>query len=185
MVVVSGVYNIDVQKRLGTEYWTNRYHCVALTLEEALQIGLELSAKEAVVTVSEVSFVSVRASTPQPNDGVYLVEQTNYSGGVVTPTHALPLFVVVRVTFTKGPGAPDVKYYKGMANPDALADAFNYKQATVNALQIDLAAALLATEGLSSQAGLPYTNIKVDQRVGMRQLRRGSKKRDEPVIPIQ
>lgn len=182
---VSGVYQIDTQKSMGGEYWTNRYHCVAGSLDDALQIGLELSAKEAAQSLSQVSFVSVRASTPQKGDDVYLVEQVNYNGGITAGGTSMPLFVVARLTFTKGPGRPDVKYFKGMLNTDATADAFTLKGNVVTGLQDGIAAALLATEGLSSADGDPYTNIKVDKRIGMRQLRRGSKKRDEPVIPVE
>jgi len=180
----SGVYQIDIQKVLGSEYWTNRYHVTAGSFTEALAAGEEIAQAERAQTLSSVTFVSLRASVPGPENDSYQVQPLGYSGGIGGGSISMPLFVVVRVTFSKGPGRPDVKYLKAMANNDSLQDPFNYKDSVVTGINNGYVALVFAVEGLCDAGGNSYVSASVDKRVGMRQLRRGSKKRDEPIIPV-
>lgn len=180
---VGGVYQCDIQKVLAGQYWTNRYHVIGANFEEATQVGQAIAAIERAETISSIFFTSLRISTPQAGDDAYQVTPLSYYGSVVAAGNPLPLFVVVRVVFSKGPGRPDVKYYKGMANKDALNDAFTYTQNLVAGLTEHLATPLQNIAGLSDALGQAYNLISIDGRIGMRQLRRGSKKKLQPIIP--
>lgn len=180
-----GIFQIDIQKQLGGEYWTNRYHVEVATLEGALAIGQQVAEEERQSTISTVTFVSVRASVPGAENDDYIVQPLGYNGGTVTADPGLPLFVVARVIFSKGPGRPDVKYYKAMANIGAIADPFTWNQNFVTGLNTALCAELLEITPLVSADGTAYTSIQLDRRIGMRQLRRGSKKKETPIIPVE
>lgn len=181
---VTGIYQIDTQKQMGGEYWTNRYFVEAGGFAAAIAAAEEIATLESSKSLSTVKFVSARASVPGSENDDYEVITLGFNGGVVSSDPSLPLFCVARMIFSKGPGRPDVKYFKAMVNVGGLQDPFTIKQTTVADLNATLGVGLLGVEGLCSAEGTPYTRAAVDARIGMRQLRRGSKRKEQPIIPV-
>lgn len=176
-------WQIDIQKKLGTEYWTNVYHVArsnqaAAAAAADFWVGIERS-----IHSEDVQFVSYRvAPFPGPSEG------TIYPIGLFgsRPTaDSLPLFNVLRVDFPAPTGRPSRKYYRlpvregdqanGSFTSAAMTDFINQFVAT---FEDPDSAGLIDVDGQLLTSATPMITV------GMRQLRRGSKRRLQPVIPV-
>lgn len=174
-----GIWQIDIQKQLGTEYWTNVYFSDAGTLPAAKTVGDNLVANEKLIHANIVNFIQMRIR-PYPSGGQQgTVYQLSGVGSVSTADY-LPLFNVARVTLTVASGRPSRKYYR---LPVGEADQANgtFIPAKVSSLNTSLAS-FITTANLTDESGNVFTAATVVPTVGMRQLRRGSKRRATPVI---
>jgi len=175
------VYRVDIEKT-DDVYWTNRYHVNAVNPNEAFAAAQEIAAVERAQTASYITFTKARvslAATVGVDD--YTNIPLNYAGQR-TATGVLPYFVATRIELYSGPGRPDIKYYKGMADPNDLNSPSVWKPAYLTTIGTGLCAALAGVEGLCNAQGLAYSTIAPAIKVGMRQLRRGTRKVTTPVI---
>lgn len=176
-----GLWQIDIQKSNETEFWTNVYHCDRASFSEAKDTALAIVAAEKTIHTQHVQFVSMRIRA-YPSGGqqgtVFQLDGT----GAVGASEFLPLFNVARVTFSVEQGRPSRKYYRlpvgegeqqyGVWTPSKITFLNN------------LLTAMLNIPGLCDESGNEFVGISLVPQVGMRQLRRGSKRRAAPVIPV-
>lgn len=176
-------WQIDIQKRMGNEYWTNVYHVARSDQAGARAAGeFIISNLEIPLHREMVEFVSMRvAPFPGPSEGtIYPIGEI---GGQPNISY-LPMFVVMRVDFPAPTGRPSRKFYR---QPVAEADqengafttaAFTAYQGVIQGFFDDP-----QSSGLIDVDGQLLASGQLQVSLGMRQLRRGSKRRVTPVIP--
>ena len=174
-------YSVDIQKSLGGEYWTNRYLIIDASLEDAVTTGTAIAEAERQVHYANVIFDKLRVSTVAIHDNVYQIVALGTTGMLTALTDYLPLWNVVRVDWNvNGGGRPSRKYLRlpvgeGNQNKGVLApDVITFIENNYIAPIIDLGA-MVDPQSASIIGGV------VMPLIGMRQLRRGSKKK-KPVI---
>lgn len=174
------VFKVDVEKTTNNEYWTNRYFVMADNLTAARDLGGAISVAEQAFHASAVKFTRFRVSDLEPDSDVYVTVPVNASGLQADDTSLLPLFNVLRVDFGPPVGRPSRKFYRGVLRETHInGDA-------VSGLIIDLAVNALTpllSQGLVDIDGQIITSVRAALMVGMRQLRRGSKRRANPILP--
>jgi hypothetical protein len=101
--------------------------------------------------------------------------------GTFAVVTSLPLFVVVRFDFAVGVGRPSRKYIK-MPVPTAWPSGNVFLPAALTQANSLYSTPIIAVEGISASDGQEFISCSANPAVGMRQLRRGSKKRETPVL---
>lgn len=177
------LFNLDIQKAIDTEFWTNRYTLDLATADpEQADIQTILLAERNITTTS-VSFTSYRLSTATVGDETFFIVPVGESGLYSGGGDRLPLFNCVRVDFTVLGTYPCRKYLRTGLTETMVAGLYltpTYRD-LVNANYADVLA------GLSSYvnpAGRSITGGAAPEEIAMRQLRRGSRRRTQPVIPV-
>lgn len=174
------IWQIVTEKQLGTEYWVNDWYVSApdqLTAQghAADIIALEALAYMDIITITK--FRVRRADLPGSQGTVF---QVGTQG--IRPAQAyLPLFNVVRLDLTVTTGRPGRKYMK-MPIAEGWQENGVLTTAYLNDVNTTLAQPLLALGVLTQADGDVVQSIAASPIVGMRQLRRGSRKRTQPVI---
>jgi hypothetical protein len=171
-------FQLDIEKRLGSEFWTNVYQLEASDLANAQVISLPVVEAERSFHAQIVNFTRYRVSSVAMNDGVYTIVPIGLTGERAASS-VLPLFNTLRMDFTAQSGRPSRKYYRGVLDEfDINGDAVT--TATFN----DGAAALFGTfydgeggGGVVDPQGQLLTAITIWPFVQMRQLRRSRRKR--------
>lgn len=178
------LYTCDVQKTQGGEYWTNRYVIEAGTIFEAQAQADLIPGAEQLFHTTNVTLDRYRVRPLTPGGDQYIIVALGasgaYNGGALDTQ--LPLFNCVRADLPVNLGRPSRKYYRtglteGMVAGPQLENA--YRTVVDNAL-----------EGLrNTMAGSwvdpdaqTILSVSVIPFVAMRQLRRGSRRRTEPII---
>lgn len=178
-----GIYSMDSEKRLGGEYWSNRFIINAPTLTNALEVANDIRQIERTVTYASVLFTKYRVSTTTPHDDVYQIVNDNAPGLRAVTGSVLPLFNRVRVDFTVlGGGRPSRKYLLPPIGEAEQTDG-TLDAAAVAYYNANYAQPLLAIGEYVDVDGQAFTSASVFPIVAMRQLRRGSKRRSTPIIP--
>lgn len=176
------LFKVDIEKQLGTEFWTNVYYVDAASLTAAHAVGAEIVVAERGIHHVSVVFTKYRTSDTVPGTDQYITEPLNVTGARGPSTPLLPLFNVVRADLGVGIGRPSRKYLRGVLMEEDI--TFNNIDATPLALfDTDYANDLELIEELVDVDGQPIINVTINPQVGMRQLRRGSRRSTTPVIP--
>lgn len=179
-------FRITIEKEFQGEFWTNVYHTGAATLADAITAGNEIVALERVIHLSNILFTKMRVDDGVPNTDNYQTATLNVFGTAPANTGEtvmLPLFNVVRVDFTVAGGRPSRKYLRGCMT-EQHAGARNIEASYVEFVRANYAAPLESTVNYVDEDGNLIVGASVHPRVGMRQLRRGSKKKNTPSSPI-
>jgi hypothetical protein len=174
------LWQIDIQKQLGSEYWTNVYHVNVAGQAAAAAIAEVIAGIEQDVHLDIVTFTSYRVR-PYPPAGVPgTVYPLGYNGQNPSGSY-LPLWNTINVVFQAAQGRPSRKYLRipvvevaqenGVLTPTYLAS-----------FQDNYATPLEAIPELVDVDSEGFGAIRVLSTVGMRQLRRGSRRRVTPVI---
>lgn len=175
------IYQVDIQTKAGGIFVSNVYHVAAADLPAARTAGLYIAHTQATLVPTFWSIDHMRISTPAPNDGLFIsiplaIPGTRSGAGV-----QLPPFCRYRVDFEQGFKRPCRKFIIGVLEGDTEGDdltqsAIDFVQTNyVNPLFTNSAVVLTGPDGTIITAGQPA------KAVGMRQLRRASK-RKSPVI---
>lgn len=175
------LFQIDVQKAVPGEYWTNVYHTEAADLAAAVAVANIVIDAERTIHQTNVQFDKYKVSAFPESGGVFV------SGALTGPGEApsvsnVPLFVVARVEFTCEMGRPGIKMYKGCLTEDDITGTGTIIEATRTFYGTWVDDLVTAAPGLCKPNGQNFIGGNLRAQVGMRQLRRGSKKRDTPVI---
>lgn len=174
-----GIWQIDIQKNLGTEWWTNVYFSNASSLAAAKTVGDNLVSLEKLIHGNVVSFTQMRVR-PYPSGGQQGTVFQLTGVGAVGVGDYLPLFNVARVTLTVAAGRPSRKYYRlPVGEADQAGGVWTTPKLT--SLNTSLAG-LVTTSNVTDESGNVFISATVVPNVGMRQLRRGSKRKVTPVI---
>lgn len=175
------LWEISIQKNIGSEYWINVYHASVPDQAGAVDVANQVIAIERGAHMVAVSFVNFRVRQVDvlaQAGTVYPIGLT----GQVGNTPYLPLFVVARVDFAVYTGRPSRKYMKFPISGSAV-DNGNFTTAALGFYNTNYAEALEGVANLCDNNEQPFLSIKVNPTVGMRQLRRGSRKKETPIIP--
>lgn len=177
------VAQVDIQKVFGNEYWTNRYLIdLAVGTTEAETLALAIANAERGMYYSTVRIDKIRIATLTPEDNVFQTWNPNLVGarqgaGVVL----LPLFNVVRIDFGAGLGRPSRKYLRGaLAEIDIEGNVLG--STFIDVFAEPYAQAISDLVGIVDPQGSDLNGFSIATAVGMRQLRRGSRRRSEPVL---
>lgn len=182
MSSVPGVYQVDIQKTAGGNYWSNRYFVQAGTLAEAAVRAKAIADIERLAYPNDWNMAGLRASTILPHDNAFIsVPDNRPGGGGPSNGQMLPLFACKRLLFGVGPRRPNVKYYKGMGEFEQGSGIWVEGNRTAF---IALVGQPLVNLGyICDRNGHLWLTVDADSKVGMRQLRRGSKRKKTPIIP--
>lgn len=176
------IYQIDTQKQLGTEYWTNVWHVLAEGVAGARISAEVIMDAELANSHADVKGVSYRVALYPLAGGQGTIVPFTQVGGQVAYDY-LPLFNVVRIDWSTGEGRPSRKYMKFPTGTSWVTNG-NLDASMVLAFQNNIANYLLAeVPELCNIHGENLTIAQVFTPVAMRQLRRGSKRKLGPVIP--
>lgn len=177
------VAQIDIQKVLGNEYWTNRYLTdLAVGSQEAEDLALGLANAEKPLYFSDIRIDKIRIATITAGDNVYQAWNPNIVGSRTgTATDRLPLFNVVRVDFGAGLGRPSRKYLRGILT-EIDVNGSTIVSSIVSGMLTTYAAAVFGAAGVVDPQGSDLDGASVFATVAMRQLRRGSRRRGESVL---
>lgn len=177
------LWNVDVEKKLGEEYWTNRYVVEEATIQAAVPLAEQITAWERAVHATGVTFTKWRVSDRVPNTDVFITLALNQPGlwnpGAV---EFLPLFNVVRVDFSTGVGRPSRKYLR-CPIPEGQQQDGTLIPSMITFVNNSYATPLATAAWYVDVDGEAIIQGQTWPFVGMRQLRRGSKRRLQPVIP--
>lgn len=177
------LYQVDVQKKLGTEYWTNVYHVEVAGLGEALTQGGLIASFERAIHLDIVQFTSMRVR-PYPSTGdTGTVAALGYYGNNTGQGPYMPLFNTLNVILAVPVGRPSRKYLR-LPIPEASQENGSFLQPFIDDWTEQYCNELSALGTLRDVDGQTIGDISCVLAVGMRQLRRGSRRRLEPVIPV-
>lgn len=182
------IFKVDVQKVDSVNnFWTNTYLLEAASLDEAHSSAvIHIAGGEQDIHASFITIDKVRTSTITPNDLVFRSQALNLAGTLTTSGNALALFNVVRVELPVAEGRPSRKYYRCGLGGGNMAAGYKWDGGVVTAIESSIAdfKTALTTAGTPwvDPQGEIITTIVALEKVGMRQLRRGSKRPTTPVI---
>lgn len=179
------LWSCDIEKSLEGEIWTNRYILNTPDLPSARIAAQSIVNAEQNVHADIVNFLRFRVSDLTPGTDVYSIVDINEVGEVNTselvPNSHLPLFNVVRVDFTVEAGRPSRKYLRCPVFEEWQANGV-LAQPTIDFFNINYVGAMTAIQAFVDVDGQAIIGGSVSARVGMRQLRRGSKRRGTPIL---
>lgn len=174
------LYKVDVQKRVGAEYWTNVYWVDSSDLGAAGDSAADIVAAEVACHGTGVTFDKLRISLAG-SPGTFVTTGLTGNGTHTLEGTMLPLFNTLNIDFTPEVGRTSKKYLRGCMGEGDI--EFDEVSAAILANQADdYITAILAVAGICDEDGNPFVTGFAKDKVGMRQLRRGSKRRTAPVI---
>jgi hypothetical protein len=175
------IFQVDVEKQQGSEYWTNVYHVVAVDIGDATSQAGFIVLHEREIHSDNVGFVKYRVGTYPISDGDFSLVPLSGTGSRTHSGDQLALFNVARVDLRLPLGRPCRKYYRAPIYEGDQADG-----ALTIAFRgiVDTAVEAMIADGvnLCDPDGNLVTDAVTAVPVGMRQLRRGSRRRVTPVI---
>lgn len=175
------IWVATVEKYLAAqaEYWTNIYHIDAASPESASAVADELRDAELPLYHPGITLTKVRISSQDVVDEAHHTWAYNAPGTRTGLTSdMMPLFVVARVDFTVAWQRPSRKYLRGvLVEAEA---SFTTLEAGLISVLNTYGTAVRGVPGICDEAGNPFTGHSVWPAPGMRQLRRGSKKKLTP-----
>lgn len=175
------LWQIDIEKVLNGEYWTNRYIVDDVGAATPITLAGFLIAGERSFHEDVVEFTKARVATFPVSNGAYTILPINLFGQLTTANNRMPLFNVFRVDLQLGVGRPSRKYYRCPVMEDDQIDG-NVTSAKLGTLTTLVQDMINDCAGqLVDPGGDVITTASVAGAVGMRQLRRGSKR--TPILP--
>lgn len=170
---------IEKYYALAGEYWTNVYMLDVANGNDAQAAADALVTAERQFHLTSVLFTKARVDDNTPNTDVYDTWSINQYGTLDQTADPMPLFVALRVDLnTAGGGRPSRKYYRGVlteAHITTMQVAQNIRDLVKNTLN-----PVIAGSAYVDVDGQKLINAEPSPIVGMRQLRRGSKKKNTP-----
>lgn len=181
------VFKVDIEKQLGGEFWTNVYYVQTDTLGDGVTAGEAIVTAERSFHYGLVLFTKMRVSTAVSGDEDYVtVPLTGQGGADAGGAALLPLFNTVNAVLQAVAGRPSRKYYRGCLTVNNINQAgiIESRRAQIEAALDPLASSLgTSGAGLVDVDGQDIVSIAVLTPVGMHQLRRGTRRRQTPVLP--
>lgn len=176
------LYRVHVDKRLGTEEWTNRYFVFAPNLADAHSMGKTIMEAERDIHATIVEFIRVRTDdNDKTTEGQFISEELSLFGEGVSSGEHMPLWNVVVAEFSTGLGRPSRKYlrlpiFEQWQSNGVLSETF--RNVIHNGYIVPLA--LMSTHrDVDNQMFVTGT---IRPRVGMRQLKRRRKPKEPTTL---
>lgn len=178
------IYQVDIEKSLtvggtNTVYWTNVYHVEADNSGDAINSGQGIVTAEKKVHLGSVSYTKMRVQATSPLAMSGTIVPLTGTGGRAGSSY-LPLFNVFRVDFNVGGGRPSRKYLRGPVLPADVSNGAMQSAAItlINTYVTDL----LNLSVVCDPQGQNFVSGALFPNCGMRQLRRGSKRKTTSVL---
>jgi len=178
---MAAMWSLDIEKQLGTETWTNRYILSNPSIESALLTAAAILPLEQAIHLDTVTFTRYRISDLDPSTDIFVIVPVGEPGDVTPGSDILPLFNVVRVDFPAGLGRPSRKYLRCPVQEEWQVDGF-FTSTVVAFINSSYGTPLGDIDEYVDVDGEPLGTGICQAAVGMRQLRRGSKRRATPVL---
>jgi len=178
---MAAMWSLDIEKQLGAETWTNRYILSNPSIESALLTAAAIWPIEQTVHLSVVTFTRYRISDLDPSTDLFVIVPIGEVGGVVTTEQYLPLFNVARIDFPAGTGRPSRKYLR-LPILESVQENGVLSSAFIASMNTNYGSPLGDIDEFVDVDGEPLGDGICQVNVGMRQLRRGSKRRATPVL---
>lgn len=173
---------VTIEKMYQGEYWTNVYF-LSSGIADALTSANALVAAERAITLSGVLFTKLRVDDNTEDTDIFYTAPINLFGQNTTAgAQYLSLFNVLRVDFAAGAGRPSRKYLRGTLW-EAAVNFNTIDPLIVTDWQTNYANVVAGLADYVDVDGDPITSGLVYPFVGMRQLRRASKKKTTPSSP--
>lgn len=172
------LWSIDIEKRLGSEFWSNRYIFSDLGEIDVNDMASDLVALEIGFHSELVTFTRYRASTLAEGDETYNIVPLNSFGSRSGQGTLLPLFNTLRFDLTAAVGRPSRKFYRGvLGEGDINGDAVITSPFGSAAVTLSTFFAEGIGNGLVDPQGGLLTGVTIHPFVQMRQLRRSRRRR--------
>jgi hypothetical protein len=173
---------MDSEKLRSGEYWSNRYIIDATDLAAAVAIADGIYDIERTVHQPGVTFTKYRVSDMVAGTDNFVVIPKGEPGLLSLTGEPLPLFNVVRVDFGTGSGRPSRKYLRLPLSEGVQANGV-LDSVFVTTIRDNYASPLMNHVGFVDVDGEQIISNSVHPEVGMRQLRRGSRRRTTSILP--
>lgn len=177
------IAQIDIEKQCYGETWTNRYLVdIAPTNVLAATRMNSLVEIERQVHYDMVFFTRARISTlADDDDDFMIIEYGTFGARATGEDGVLPLFNVSRIDFHAAVGRPSRKYLRGTLTEQDVENN-NILPATVSGPLSTYGTSIVAFDTVVDPQGDNLDAFTVHVPVGMRQLRRGTRRRGESVL---
>lgn len=172
------LWQVDIEKIVGTESWTNVYHCDVADTAAAIVVAGQLKDLERPIHGAAVTFVGARVRLAGPGH-VGTVVLYNQLGTRTITGNLMPLFCGIRVDFGNLTKRPARKYLRGGFGGSEIQANFLCPAAFVT-LTTTYADGVLAIASIRDSANRQLVSRAVLTPVQMHQLRRGNRR--SPVI---
>lgn len=174
------LFQLEIEKVYNGEYWVNRYMLTAATLSGTGSPAAAILNAERAIHDDRILFTKFNVRTAAAGDDSYITVPVNLMGNFAANGFDLmPLFAVVRVDFAAATGRPSRKYLRGVAKENQV-DGFTFASNVVTSWQTSYANVVAAVTEFCDVDGDDIVSGAVSPKIGMRQLRRGSKKTVTP-----
>lgn len=172
------MFVIDIEKVLGSEFWSNVYQVRANNMSDASSVGASIVTAERNIHCTPVNFTKMRVRTADPADDTYIINTLAGTGLRAVQNGLLPLFNTLRADFNAATGRPSRKYWRGVLDEadidgSAVTSDFSADMADFALLFAPTAEA----GGIVDPQGTLLSSIVVYPFVQMRQLRRSRRRR--------
>jgi hypothetical protein len=172
------LYQIDIEKAIGTETWTNVYHVDAADNAAANTALNAIVAAERPLHATTVTFVLGRGRLAVPGSTGFVVT-LNVLGTRTAAGSKLPLFNCAMIDFANGQARPARKYIRGGFVGTDIGSDYTWSSA-VQTLMANYVTAIIAIAAMRDPKGRTLSAGAGRSLVGMHQLRRGNRRK--PVI---
>jgi len=171
-----GLYYVDIEKSYQNEFWTNRYVIAASSPAAGAATADSLVTCERSGLTTLCLVTKYRISDDVPLTDNYFIKTVNLAGQKAVAGTLMPLFNVVRIDFNVvSGGRPSRKYMRGwLGEGDVEFD--NLAAASLTTFQT-VANYFVTVQNYLDVDGQTFGSASVNAKVGMRQLRRGSKRK--------
>lgn len=175
---------LTIHKTANGENWVNTYELQGeYNSQQAIDDAATIVAFERSIYLSNIIITHYNISDGVEDTDAYISTPVNLVGLVVPSSDAAPLYNTLRIDFSKlGGGRPGRKYYRGVLREDVMG-AFGALLPNSIAAWQTLAQAMADNTSAGGE-GFTYVTAAVYPFAQMRQLRRGSKKKNVPSSPI-
>lgn len=176
---VTAPWQCEIEKYHNGEYWVNRYYLNSDSLLAAAQIGEQILNAERMVHRAPITFTKYSVRSTAKLDYIYQTVPVNQPGLAAAGTDLMPLFVVARCDFTVHGSRPSRKYLRGfLLEGDVTGMTIN--ASVVEYVNTNYVNPIAALAGFVDPQNADVYGGSCSPVTGMRQLRRGSKKKRTP-----
>ncbi len=171
------LFQVDIEKQLGSEFWSNRWIVDVADLANAVALGEFIWEGEQAFHSTAVTFTRYRASSLQQGDGVFSIVPIGEQGARASGGTLLPLFNTLRADMPAETGRPSRKYWRGVLTEGDIDGSAVVSDFGLFMLYFAGALDPAATNQIVDPQGQTLTGLIVHPFVQMRQLRRGRRRR--------
>lgn len=173
------VFSVDIEKRLGSEFWTNRYLVNQANIADAIGNANQIVGFERDIHSNTVTFTRHRVSNLGEGNEQYVITPIGTLGTRTNQGSLLPLFNTLRLDGSVATGRPSRKYYRGVLGENDIQGDLITSEFGAFATDLGSASDPVTGLGVVDPQGLPILGWIVISFVQMRQLRRSRRRRSQ------